>query len=250
MLLSNHTGYGDFSGKALDGPGVTALVDGIARRGALDTCDAVLSGYLGSAGIGEAVLDAVCRTRVANPRALYACDPVIGDTAPGVYVGAGIVDLLRDRAVPVADLLTPNAFELATLTGQPVSTWTEAVMAAEALRARMRAGGPRALLVTSLETAQTPADAVDLLAIDDTGCVRVRVPRLPIAASGAGDLIAALFLLHFAATASAARAAERAAASVQGVLAATAEVGERELQLIAAQDELVRPTSRFEAEVP
>ena len=223
-------------------------MDGIDRRGALQRCDAVLSGYLGSDGIGAAVLDAVARVRSQNPGALYACDPVIGDTGPGVYVGAGIIDTLHDRAVPQADLLTPNAFELSILTGLPIPTWDEAAHAAGTLRERMRADGPRAMLVTSLETNETPSVSVDLLALDDQGSVRVRVPRLPIAANGAGDLIAALFLAHVAAGSGAARAAECAAASVQGVLAATVAAGARELRIVAAQDELVAPTTRIAAE--
>ena len=44
------------------------MVDGIAARGALERCDAVLSGYMGDAGIGEAIARTVERVKAANPR--------------------------------------------------------------------------------------------------------------------------------------------------------------------------------------
>ena len=144
---------------AVDGlmqPGELAvLVAGVAARGVLGQCEAVLSGYLGDAGIGEAVLHAVAVARSANPAALYCCDPVIGDAEPGVYVRAGIPDFLRTHCLPQADILTPNQFELELLApgyrSGAVATLAEVALAAQALRQRMRAGGEGLVLVTSVE---------------------------------------------------------------------------------------------------
>jgi hypothetical protein len=86
VQFSNHTGYGDWTGQVYTGDAVRDLVDGIAARDALRHCDAVLAGYMGDAGIGEAILHAVTRVREVNPRAIYCCDPVIGDVEEGVYV--------------------------------------------------------------------------------------------------------------------------------------------------------------------
>ena len=96
--------------------------------------------------------------------------------------------------------------------------------------------------------ADTPADALDLIAAEGDRAWRLRAPLLPIVLNGAGDLIAALFFFHWLTTGSAAEALAPAASSVHGVLAATAAAGARELRLIAAQDELVRPTKRLRAE--
>ena len=93
------------------GESVRELVDGIAARDVLRTCDAVLSGYMGDAGIGSAILHAVERVRAENPAAVYCCDPVIGDTDTGVYVRPGIEDFIREQALPAADIATPNRFE-------------------------------------------------------------------------------------------------------------------------------------------
>src|SRR3954468_12235433 len=79
VQFSNHTGYGVWTGQVFTGEAVRKIVDGIAERGVLGKCDAVLSGYMGNSGIGAAILDTVARVRAANPAALYCCDPVIGD---------------------------------------------------------------------------------------------------------------------------------------------------------------------------
>ena len=110
VQFSNHTGYGAWTGHVATGGEVAALVDGIAARGVLPNCDAVLSGYVGDEAIGAAILDAVARVRAANPQAVYCCDPVIGDTDTGVYVRPGIPEFLRAHALPQADIATPNQF--------------------------------------------------------------------------------------------------------------------------------------------
>ena len=245
VQFSNHPGYGDWTGRALPGPEVRALVDGIERRGALARCDALLSGYLGEPEVGDAILDAVARVRAASPGAVYCCDPVIGDDGPGVYVRPGVAELMRERAVPASDIATPNRFELARLTGLPCGTLGEAKLAVAAVQAAMRDTGPRAVLLTSLRTDATPAGHIDMLAAEAGAFHLLRTPLLPIAVNGAGDLIAALFTLHRLRTGSTPAALEAAGSSLFGVLRRTAEAGSRELLIVAAQDELVAPTRRF-----
>src|SRR6218665_945532 len=116
VQFSNHTGYGKWKGRVFDGPMIEEVVDGIADRGVLATCDGLLSGYMGSADIGNAILGTLKRVREANPKALYCCDPVIGDVGRGVFVRPGIPEFMREQAVPAADIVTPNQFELQFLT--------------------------------------------------------------------------------------------------------------------------------------
>jgi pyridoxine kinase len=244
VQFSNHTGYGDWTGRVFDGQAIEELMDGIAARGVLSRCDGILSGYMGSADIGQAILSAARRVRTANPKALWCCDPVIGDVGRGVFVRPGIPEFMREHAVPAADIVTPNQFELTQLTGRAIATLDDAKAAIAALRAM----GPKVVLVTSLVTAETPADAVDLAAVDETGMFRLRTPRLHLDVNGAGDAIAALFLVHFLATGSAKTALERATSSVYGLLRRTQEAGSREILTVAAQDEFVTPTRVFTAE--
>jgi pyridoxine kinase len=244
VQFSNHPGYGAWRGTVFDAALMGEVVRGIAERGVLGACDGVLSGYLGSAETGAAILDAVAVTKAANPKVRYCCDPVIGDVGPGVYVRAGIAEFLRDRALPAADVVTPNQFELDCLSGQGSETRAAALAAAEILRAR----GPGVVLVTSLRTAETPADCVDLLACDASGRFLVRTPLLPMSVNGAGDAIAALFFFHYLRCGVLAEALACAAAAIFGVLRRTAEAGARELLLIEAQEELVAPSRIFRPE--
>jgi pyridoxine kinase len=244
VQFSNHTGYGAWRGRVFDGQAVEEVVAGIADRGVLGGCDAVLSGYLGSADVGHAVVQAAAAVRAANPAAVWCCDPVIGDVGRGVFVRPGIPELLRDVAVPAADLVTPNHFELDLLAGTTTRTLAEVTDAVAAVQAL----GPRVVLTTSLLTDDTPDDAVDLLASEGGRHWRVRTPRLDVSVNGAGDATAALFLAHWLGTRSAATALERTAASVFGLLARTAAAGSREVLLVAAQDEYVRPTRTFPAQ--
>ncbi len=244
VQFSNHTGYGSWTGRVFDGQAVEEVMDGIAARGVLPSCDAVLAGYMGSADIGQAVLGAVARVREANGRAIYCCDPVIGDVGRGIFVRPGVPDFMRDHAVPAADIVTPNQFELEYLTGLPVAT----VSGARRALAALHRSGPRVVLVTSLHTDETPAGSVDLAAGEGGTVWRVRTPRLGLAVNGAGDAIAALFLVHHLSTGSARAALERAAASVYGLLKRTEEAGSREILTVAAQEEFVSPTWTFPAE--
>ncbi len=244
VQFSNHTGYGGWTGQVFTGEAVSALVGGIGARGVLGECDAVLSGYMGDASIGEAILGAVSRVRQANPAALYACDPVIGDEGRGVFVRPGIPELIRDRSLAQADIATPNQFELSYLTSLPITTIDDAKRAVVQLRAMMRPGGPRVVLVTSLRTQTTASGSLDLLASAGDGerFHLLRTPRLPLSVNGAGDAIAALFLFHWLRTGSAAASLEAAGSAIWGVLKHTAEAGSAELQLVAAQAELVSPS--------
>jgi pyridoxine kinase len=241
VQFSNHTGYGAWTGHVLGGEQISALIEGIGARGALARCDAVLSGYMGDAAIGEAILGAVARVKAENPAALYCCDPVLGDDDTGIYVRPGIDVLMRDRALRLADIATPNRFELEHLTGIDCAT----LPAAKDAIGRLQAIGPRTVLVTSLRTDETPPDAMDMLVGEAGTFFLLRTPRLPVSLNGAGDAIAALFLFHRLRTGSAAAALECAGASIYGLLRRTAEAGSREILTVAAQEEFVHPTDRF-----
>jgi len=244
VQFSNHPGHGAWRGRVLAPDLIREVVNGIADRGVLTTCDGVLSGYIGALEIGQAVLDAVGQVKRASDSALYCCDPVIGDVGPGIYVQADIPGLMRERAVPLCDVVTPNQFELDCLSGRATPTIAAALDAVAILHAL----GPGVVLVTSLRTEETPDDAIDLLASDAAGRFRLRTPKLAVAVNGAGDAVAAMFFFHYLRTRSARAALSRAASSVFGILRRTTDAGARELLLIDAQDEIVTPTRIFAAE--
>jgi pyridoxine kinase len=248
VQFSNHTGYGTWKGRVYDGPSIDELMDGIADRGVLPKCDGVLSGYMGSPEIGHAILGAVKRVRSARGEALFCCDPVFGDVGRGIFVRPGIPEFMKTHAVPAADIITPNHFELDHLAGGGSATacTSDTVEKVKVAITTALGLGPRVVLVTSVVTKETPADAVDLMVGEGGRFWRVRTPRLALSVNGAGDAIAAVFFVHYLRSKSAGTALAGAAASVYGLLKRTQEAGSREILLVAAQEEFVAPTQRFE----
>lgn len=244
VQFSNHTGYGAWTGQVFPAEQTQALVQGIFERGVLPDCAAVLSGYMGAPDTATVILEAVELVRQANPKALYCCDPVMGDVGRGVFVQAALPDLIRELVVPQADILTPNQFELELLTGIKISSLGEALRAVQLLRSQMREDA--IVLVTSLEL---QPDKIEVLAVSSTGAWLLETPKIPLdpPRNGTGDCIAALFLGHYLKYKSVQVALENAGSALYNLLELTHSLDTREIQLIAAQDEFVQPSKRFEA---
>ncbi|MFR9775083.1 pyridoxal kinase PdxY [Micromonospora sp. MS34] len=241
--FSNHTGYGAWRGPLLAPGDVADVIAGIEDRGVLGDADAVLSGYQGDPAMGAVILDAVDRVKAANPDAVYCCDPVMGDVGRGMFVRPGIPEYLRDTVVPRADIVTPNQFELEFLAGRTTNSPAELLAAVDVVRAM----GPRHVLVTSVLHGDVPHGSLEVVAVSDEGAWAVTTPLLPISPNGGGDVTAALYLAHLRTTGSPATALERTVNAVFAVYETTLTAGTRELQLVAAQDAIAHPQTRFAA---
>lgn len=236
VTFSNHTGYGSTRGPLIAPSDVAAVIDGVEERGAFPDIDAVLSGYQGAEAVGQVVLDAVSRVKAANPRAVYCCDPVMGDVGRGFFVREGIPEFMRDEVVPRADIVTPNQFELEYLVGHPVTTSAELLAAADELRGR----GPSVVLVTSTLVDDTPEGSIQLTAVTDEGAWVATTPLLPMTVQGGGDVTAALFLAHFL-TDGAKTALARTTGTMFSILERTHAAGSTEMLLIDGQDAIADP---------
>lgn len=247
VTLSNHPAHGSFRGRTVSAAELAELVRGLDERGALARCDAVLSGYLGAPDHGPVLLDAVATVKARNPHARFILDPVIGD-AGRIYVKPGIAEFLRDHALPQADVLTPNHFELEFLAGHPVHDTQSALAAAHRVRR------PASILVaTGLTLADLAADLLTVLVVTDVGAWRVAVPRIDHPAYGAGDVFTAVLSARLLSGAAPVDAAAHAAAAVQALVAHSAhskdsEGGGVDLALVEGQDDLVQPPRGYAAE--
>ncbi|WP_166864610.1 pyridoxal kinase PdxY [Salinibacterium sp. ZJ70] len=240
--FSNHTGYGAWRGPLIAPDDVRDVITGIEERGAFADIDVILSGYQGGEGIGDVIIDAVARVKAANPSAIYACDPVMGNAKSGCFVAPAIPELLRQKVVPAADLITPNQFELGFLTGTEPGDIESTLASVDAARAM----GPSTILVTSVERPDREDGTIEMLAADENGAWIVQTPYLPFKANGSGDVTAALFTAHYRRTGSAAEALARTTSSVFDLLKNTLESGQRELQLIESQESYAHPSMQFE----
>lgn len=243
VSLAHHPGHGAWRGRIATPGEIGTLIDGLEARGALGRCDAVLSGYLGDAALGPALLDVVRRVREANPNALYCCDPVMGDQARGLYVRAGVPEFFRDEAVPRADLLLPNAFELGWLAAARVDDVESALAAARGLIAR----GPRLVVVTGLWRTARGRARIGALAVDAEQAWHAEAPLVAAPANGAGDAFAAIFLGHYLRAGRVGRALEHAVSALHAVMAKTAALGRGELALVESQAAFLAPNRLFKA---
>src|ERR1039457_6834361 len=78
VQFSNHTGYGDWTGDGFTGAQIARVIEGPAPR-----------------------------VKHQTPPPVYCGAPVIGDDDPHVYVPPGTPELMRDRPLPQADIITP-----------------------------------------------------------------------------------------------------------------------------------------------
>jgi pyridoxine kinase len=242
-LLSNRPGYPTIRGRVLDAELVADLLLGVEERGALDTCQMILSGYLGSPEIAAEVADFVTRARARHPHLTYACDPVLGDRDRGLFVHADIPPLVRDRLLPLADIITPNHFEFEFLCGAKATTADKVIEAAQALLAR----GASTVVVTSAELADTPDGEIETLAVERAKAWRVRTPKLPISPNGTGDLFASLFATARVLGSDTPEALAHAASAIFAVLEQTAMRGTGEMRIVESAGLLAHPRRRFDA---
>ncbi|GHV85317.1 pyridoxal kinase PdxY [Spirochaetia bacterium] len=259
--FSNHTGYKAWRGEALSPRLVEELVLGLEERDVLKQCEAVLSGYLGDPVTGRAIIAAVKKVRSHAPEVIYCCDPVMGDVGRGFYVKPEIPDIFKNEVIPLADIITPNQFELDALTGKRTETLEDVCKAVE----QLHAAGPKIILVTSLKTEPAEAGrdttaspaarnspAIGMLVSNRKEVYRISTPELyfenSTAMAGSGDLTTSVFLSRYLETADIKSALEYTAAAVYGIMEATHKANSRELLLIAAQDALAGKDTPFRAE--
>jgi pyridoxine kinase len=239
-LLSNRPGYPTIRGRVLDSELVADLLRGIEERGAVDSAQMILSGYLGSAGNAAVVADFVTRAKAKNPALLYCCDPVLGDRDRGLFVHADIPPLVRDLLCPLADIVTPNHFEFEWLCGTKAATIDQVLKAARTFMAR------GTIVVTSAELADTPKDEIETLAVERANAWRVRTPRLPINPNGTGDLFAALLAAARVRGNAMPEALSHAASAIFAVLECTAARGTEEMRIVESAEGLTHPKRKFE----
>jgi pyridoxine kinase len=246
VQFSNHTGYGSWTGEVFTAAHLSLVWSGIRSRGVIGDCEAVLSGYMGSADIGHFVMEAVDEVKATRPDALYCCDPVMGDYGRGFFVAEGIPAFISRQAVRSADIITPNQFEAETIVDTPIGSVDDAKRACEAIHEM----GPSVVLITSFKPGDQTNSHISMFLSSKEGFRMITTPELPVdpPLNGAGDLTAALFLGRYLQKRDAVDAFELTADSVFAVFERTFASHSRELDLVKAQDDLVLPNRRFESE--
>lgn len=238
-ILSNHPHYSSMRGGVLDAKFVRDLLVGVEERGRVDTCKILISGYLGSAAIAAAVIDFVRRAKARNPNLLYLCDPVMGDADLGFYVDEDMRALFCEGLVPLADIITPNQFELEHLVGRAPAT-------VEGIAAAARGLGPSTVAVTGVRLQDASSGIVHTLAVEPRAAWMISTPRISCRPLGTGDLFSALFAAALVQGLTTGAALGRAVSGVYGVLEETERRQSYEMALVASAERMLRPHPLFE----
>lgn len=250
--FSNHTGYVEgFEGDVLQGEQLVKLLDGLERNGLLDNIGHLLTGYIGSESFLLQVIH-VLQTLRKHSNVRFVCDPVLGD-AGQFYVPRELVKVYRERVIPLANVVTPNQFEVEQLTGISVKTIEDALTACAVLHKM----GPE-LVFTSIVLEGD--DSIAILASQQAHdgspqAWRIDSPLLAGQYTGTGDLCAALLLGHTALVQDDLPAAiENVANTMLAVIQRTHEassgdgsVSSRELKLIQSKNDIENPPNNLKA---
>lgn len=222
VVLSNHYGYANTGGASLAPAQHAAMIDALAANGWLRCVDAVLTGYLSGVDTVAMLAQLIGGLRAEKPDLVYQCDPVLGDDPKGLYVGEDVAAAIRDHLVPLADIVTPNRFELAWLAGNRVESVADAARAAGSL-------GVKLVAVTSVPAA---GGLIGNFMRDEREAILFASARIEQVPHGTGDLFAALLIGHLLNGASHTDAVARASAGVTHVI--THSEGGAELNLVEA----------------
>lgn len=245
VQFSNHTQYKQgWTGRAFSADDISDLVRGLGNIGALEKCQAVLTGYQGSAEQCLAIEETVTKVKSANSNALYVCDPVMGAPDKGCIVAPGIAENLLTRLMPMADVIVPNQFELSQFAEMEIHTLEDAVTACQLALAK----GPKVVLVKHLYCLEN--GSFNMLLATQEGIYLAKRPHFEFAKQpvGVGDLISAIFTAGLLKGWSPKQSFQHCHDACYGVLSTTYHSGEWELQTIAAQQELVEPSKHFPIE--
>ncbi len=228
VVFSSHAGYSGFRGRKTPLSTLRELLDGLAALGSFESCEAVLTGYLGRPEAGSLVFDALARVREENPGALFVCDPVMGDDGE-LYVHPDLVRFFRERAVPAADLLVPNRFELGWLADSAVESVGDALAAIDALRG---AGAGEVVAKGIVLPGPSGAPEQHIVGASGEGAWLVRAPHIAAYWAGAGDTFTALLTAHRLLGVTLPQAIERTAAQMHALIVLTHAQGAKELRLV------------------
>lgn len=194
VIFSNTPDYPTLRGRALPPEFFSDLLQGARERGLPERANFILTGYIGSLDVALMVADFVAEAKAVNPGLIYVCDPVMGDTGPGLYVPEAIADVMRDRLLPMADIATPNPFELNWLTGQTIATLKDL----EVARTLLRIAPGAHLVATGCPLEDSLAGHIESVILGANDISRHPVEHLPVALPGTGDLFAGLIVAGLA----------------------------------------------------
>lgn len=256
--FSNHTGYENgLTGEVMNGDQLLQILKGLEDNSLLEEIGHVLTGYIGSITFLDSVLNVLERVKKYNKNFVYVCDPVLGDEGK-FYVPPELVQVYREKVIPLADVVTPNQFEVEQVTGIKVNSLDDAKKACQFLHDI----GPPVVFITSVVFPNDSSDKIAIIAsrrdpkTKQEEMWRIDCPLLPGKYTGTGDVTAALLLGHLSDLAqepdNLPRAMEKVINTVYAIIERTQKssgetMNSKELKLIQSKVDIENPPTTFQA---
>lgn len=231
IVLPWHPGHGPATRLRFADDDFEKAIEDLIAAPWLGEVSAILTGYFGSARQPAAVAWLVQAAKQKNPDLTYVCDPVMGDLG-GLYIPLETAEAIRDHLIPIADIATPNRYELQWLVGSELSSNQQIIDAALSL-------GPKRMLVTS--AVPMMAGGTGNLLLSGRSALLAEHRLIDNPPNGLGDLLAAVFLARLLDGVDEETALRTATASVFEILARTAKRGGDELALESDASSLSTP---------
>lgn len=239
VQLSNHTQYDFFKGSFFNANDIQNVIDGMMANNFLSKQDAILSGYIGDLEIAKVIANTVAELKEENPSSLYCCDPVFGDKYDDqeqghIFASEDHPNIFLEHLLPLADIITPNLFELSVLSSTEIKDYSDIAKACEKL-IKITKNNQLVIIVTSVSFSHSKTG----IAIYNKGDFsHIESPKYKVQpkVSGSGDITAAMFLSYLLKGKSLDEALKSVTQCLDGIFRVTHELDTDELALIQAQE--------------
>jgi len=228
VQFSNHTGYGKWKGEFFSANHIRDIIKGLQDLGVAHQCKAILSGYMGSGEICQAVQDAAKEFKATNSELVYLCDPVIGNGT--CYVKPEVLEFFKTNLQ--ADIITPNQYEAEILSNIKIQNTKDLYKVSDYFHNL----GIKILIITGIESKQEPGKLSVFISCEaGKYIVETKEYKFDIPVNGTGDLFSALYLGAYLSSRDALNALQKAIGFMDIVLANTQKAKTRELQVLSAR---------------
>lgn len=239
VQLSNHTQYDVFKGAFFSANDIRSIIDGMKTNDFLSKHNAILSGYIGDTSVAKVIVDTVIDLKNSKPNALYCCDPVFGDIYDHhdeghIFASQDHPKMFLEYLLPIADIITPNLFELATLSDTKIQNYADISKACDTLI--QKTGNANQIIVVTSTSFDKNKTGIAVYKKGKLAYLQATKYKVKDKVSGSGDITAAMFLCYILKGKQLSSALKNITSCLEGIFKTTHELGTEELALIQAQE--------------
>ncbi|MHC5202445.1 pyridoxal kinase [Myroides sp. LJL119] len=185
VLLSTHAEDNVYYGQVISGELFRLLIKGIKEIGLCQKSDYFITGYINHIELIDLSAQFIVDWKAVNPKGVYVYDPVFGDTrANGLYIDKQVALHSLDKLLELAQIITPNHFELEFILQESISSINQLDQALSKRKDLLE----KTIILTGAILQDTQKGNLEVIIIDKGIITRLTTQLIDIAAVGTGDL--------------------------------------------------------------